>query len=83
MNTANVADLDGTQPPRLWGPTLRYLVLILGIIGVLAIWIKYRGSEGRAVAMLPHEERAQLYLRTLEDIRFCKTAAAQDSEELL
>jgi len=78
MDTTHVTDLNETPKPRVGGPITSYVVLVLVILGIAALWINHRGSEGRAVAMLPREERAQLYLRTLEDIRFCKTAAAQD-----
>jgi hypothetical protein len=56
--------------------------LILGallLVSGLAYWIWSQGAERRAVAALPAADRQQLFRRTVENLRFCHSHAAQES----
>ena len=52
----------------------RYVLAILAGLGALALWVSFsnQGSEHRAVVAIPAEERQLLYLRTMDNLRFCK-----------
>jgi hypothetical protein len=61
---------------RTVGPlALGALLLVSG----LTYWIWIQGAERRAVVALPTAERRQLFERTLENLRFCRDHAAEDS----
>jgi len=61
------------------GPMTRYVLAILAGLAALALWVAFshQGSEHRAVAAIPAEERHVLYLRTMDNLRFCKGSTSE------
>jgi hypothetical protein len=64
----------GRPRQKLWGPTARYVALILVAIAAVAIYasVSRERAEHRAVASIPSDVRAALYERVLENLRFCE-----------
>jgi len=65
------------ERPRRRDHLTGYLLLIIAIVAGLAIWgsVARESSQSRAFAEIPLEARQGLYQRTLENLRFCKTAS--------
>jgi hypothetical protein len=66
----------------LWTSRTLYLVLGAATLVVLLVWgaIARHHADARAIASIPVESRAQLYERTLSNLRFCNGQSSETFE---
>ncbi len=81
LHPYRVAPAADAPPAESWSKHIvAALIVVIAVAILLVVWFWGAGAERRAVEALPQTDRAALYERTLENLRWCKSHPTEGFE---